>query len=384
MDSTPDNADAPRERFAPERGSVWARTLRVPLLWKLVLSNVALLSLVGLAVAVLEDDPAVDGRAALFTGLAVLTAGVVSFVMVRFALRPLEVLERTAERVGAGDVAARVPRSVLADPSLDRLGDTMNEMLDALERSRERQRELSIGGLRFQERDRGRMAESLYDRTAQTLAGVLVRIRVLDREDLSPACMEHLAVLREQIRGALEEVRTVARHLRPPELDELGTRAALEAHARELREAGGPEVTFQGAVPEDRMSADARLALFRVGQEALSNVARHARASRATVRFRTGESELVVEIQDDGIGFEPASRPGEDDPRLGLLTMVERAGYAEGRITVDSAPGLGTRVRLHLPLERGPSRPTNGVPPALSSVVAHNELQSGKEAHHVR
>jgi len=136
------------------------------------------------------------------------------------------------------------------------------------------------------------------------------------------------------------------------------------------------------------MSEDARLALFRVAQEALSNVARHARASRATVRFRTEPTELVVEIQDDGVGFDPTSPPGEDDRRLGLLTMVERAGYAEGRIAVDSAPGLGTRVRLHLPLGHGPALSGNDVPVGvlgpLSTVVAHNDPQSGKEAHHVR
>ena len=340
-------ADAPQRE---EPGSVLAQTLRVPLLWKLVLSNVALLSLVGLAVAVLENDPGFTGRARLFVLLAVACAGVVSFAMVHLALRPLAALERTAERVEAGDADARVPASMLADPDLDRLGHTVNGMLDALAQARERQRELSLRALRFQERDRGRLAGDLHDRTAQTLAGVLLELRLLDRAALSPPCLESIGLVREHVRGALEEVRAVARDLRPPELDELGTRSALDAYARGLYESGGPHVRFVGALPERRLSEDARLALFRVVQEALKNVHRHAGTAQATVRFHTRDDELVVEVGDEGVGFDPELAEDGDAGRLGLATMAERAGYADGRVTVESAPGTGTRVRLHLPL----------------------------------
>jgi signal transduction histidine kinase len=158
----------------------------------------------------------------------------------------------------------------------------------------------------------------------------------------------------DQIREALEEVRTVARRLRPPELNDLGVRSALEALGRELEEEYDLSVRLEGDLPESRMTEDARLALFRVVQEALDNVALHARAHEARVTFRSYPGEIRVEVRDEGIGFDPDELGADGVPQLGLVTMIERAGYAEGQITVEASPGLGTRVHLAFPLDGRP------------------------------
>jgi signal transduction histidine kinase len=286
----------------------------------------------------------------------VIAAGGISAWLTRIALSPLEAIEETADRVRAGDYDARAPSSPLADRRLNRVGAILNEMLDALDRARQRQRELSLQVLRSQERERRRMSGDLYDQTAQTLAGVLVRLRLLSREGRDGAGTESLAYVTEQVRAALEDVRAVARQLRPPELNDLGVRSALEALGRELEEEYDLMVTLEGSLPEARLSEDAGLALFRVVQEALVNVARHAQAQRALVTFTPKPGEILVEVRDDGIGFDPDDLRADGDPRLGLVTMIERAGYARGKITVESSPGLGTRVHLVFPLDDGASR----------------------------
>ena len=337
-----------------EESVLVARLLRLPLFWKLTVSQLVLLGLVGVGIATVlggSQEPETGPMLWLVGAAVLLLAGAISAWLTRVALSPLEAIEETAERVRAGDYDVRAPSSPIADRRLRRVGTILNQMLDDLDRARRRQRELSLRVLRSQERERGRISGDLYDQTAQTLAGVLVRLRVLSRGDRDPTDPESLAFVTDQIREALQDVRAVARRLRPPELNDLGVRSALEALARELEEGYGLAVTLDGHLPENRLSEDGRLALFRVVQEALVNVARHARAREAMVTFRAGPGEILVEVKDDGVGFDPDQLGADGIPRLGLVTMIERAGYADGRITVEASPGLGTRVRLVLPLD---------------------------------
>lgn len=329
----------------------------MPLFWKIVLANVGLMFTVGLITTVTLSRPGHEGVSpvtllVLLLGTLV-AAAVVNAWIVALALRPLDRIMETAESVRLGDLSARAPRSNLADEQLSRLGRVMNEMLDALDRARERQKEISHRVLRAEERERERIAAELYARTAQTLAGTLVRLQIVLRKRGEDAERGDLEDVSREIRAALEEVRALARRLRPPELDELGVRAALEAHARGLMQAGGPKILIEGEVPEDRISDDARLALFRVVQEALTNSARHSGAQRVSVRFRVRPAGLVTLVEDDGRGFDPTDVALEDPAHLGLLNMIERAGYAEGMTNVDSSPGRGTRVQLVLPWKSG-------------------------------
>lgn len=340
-----------------------APLLRVPLFWKLLLANAALVAVAGLMLG----RPAGGGGAPFLLPLAltVLGVAVVNGLLVWLALRPVETLIRAARDVGDGRWATRVARSPLADRRLDRLRIVLNEMLDSISTAKARQRELSRRVLEVEERERERLASELYSGTAQTLAGVLIRLRLLARDvGDRPEC-ESLGLITDEVRDALEEIRSTARRLRPPELDELGVRAALEAHARRLVEGTDLRVEFDGTLQRDDLTREGNLVLFRVIQEAIANAVRHADASRIRVYFRSASDGIVAEVEDDGRGFRSADSPPPQ--ALGLDGMSERARHAGGGLSVDSEPGRGTRVRLVLPRRRFPDGPRHHPPPLVKS-----------------
>lgn len=353
----------------------WADALlRLPLFWKLLVANVILVALAGATVLVIVDRvhlPLIQTVAVVVATTVVLAALANAFV-VRLALRPVDTLTRIAQQVRAGDWSARAPGSALADRRVERLRHVVNEMLDGVTAARRRQRELARRVLEAEERERERIAHELYSGTAQTMAGVLVRLRVLERDaSRDPSCGP-LDEITDEVRQALEEIRAVARRLRPPELDELGVRAALEAHARQVSGDGAPRMEFQGRVPDECLSDEARVALFRVIQEALTNAAQHAEALHVRTRFLQAADALVVEVEDDGRGFDPDGvRIHPLGAGLGLPGMEERAGYAGGSLAVDSAPGRGTRLRLVLPWATppGPDAAERVAQPDLDPVI---------------
>jgi two-component system sensor histidine kinase UhpB len=234
----------------------------------------------------------------------------------------------------------------VADPDLQRLGEVFNEMLDALSANRARQLELARRVLESEERERQRIAHELYSGTAQTLAGVLVRLRIAERH-LTSGADGSMHEIREEVVSALEEIRGVARRLRPPELDELGVRVALEAHARSLNERKHIDIRFDGTVPP--LSRESSLALFRIGQEAISNVILHSGAESLKIRFSSEGDVVVAEFEDDGHGFDLGAALAHTGESLGLFGMHERAGYVQGELSLESGPGRGTRVRVVIP-----------------------------------
>ena len=202
-------------------------------------------------------------------------------------------------------------------------------------------RALARALLRTQEEERGRVAHDLHERVAQSLTALRLG---LDVSPIDAAGRERLRALAADVLG---DVRRLALELRPTSLDTLGLEAALRACARDLRQRGGPEVEVCVALPAHLPSTDATL-LFRVAQEALTNVARHARATRASVVVlgRDGAIDLVVE--DDGAGFVPERLAPE--ARTGLTAMRERVVGAGGWWSLEAAPGSGCRVHARLPV----------------------------------
>ena len=344
------------EGTAPPAARPWVRAvLRVPLFWKILLANVVLVAFAAIAVALVVEPGDVPGLSlvAVVTLVSLVLVTLVHAVLVRLALTPLDTLSSTAQRVRAGDWGSRAPQSRLADTRLERLRHVFNDMLEAISASRRRQRELARRVLDAEEEERERIANELYAGTAQTLAGVLVRLRVLARHVEVEPHGGRLEEVADEVRAALEEIRNIARRLRPPELDELGVRAALEAHARGLTDRSDLRVEFVGRIPEDALNEEARLALFRIVQEALTNAVRHADAHLVRVLFLRATDGLVTEVQDDGQGFDPSAAERQSQIGFGLTGMEERAGYAGGSFSLDAAPGRGTRVRLVLPWAPG-------------------------------
>ncbi len=288
----------------------------------------------------------------VFAAIGALLSVAVNFVVLKAALRPLDVLTRTVEEVRKGNLQARADSHPFSDPQIENLRETLNAMLDRLDEHGERLRALSSQIITAQEEERLRIARELHDETAQALASLLVRQRLAERAD--PGTLQAtMADLRALTAEALEGVRRMALELRPTMLDDLGLVAALDACARQFSQRVGMPVEFRTAGRPDRLPQEVELVVYRVVQEALSNVARHGGASRAEVALVAESGELIVTVRDDGRGFDPATALDSRQRSLGLFGMRERAALVGGRLSIESSPGSGTRVRLEIPVGAG-------------------------------
>jgi two-component system sensor histidine kinase UhpB len=215
-------------------------------------------------------------------------------------------------------------------------------MLDRLETER---RESARMALSVQEAERRRVARELHDEVGQTLTAMLLQIEGI-AADLPPDVRDELEELRETTRMGAEDVRRIAQRLRPEALDELGLQSALAALATAFAD--------QAKIPIDRrlqsgleLSKEEELVVYRVAQEALTNVVRHAHAAHVTLDLRAGEDGIVLSVRDDGRGLTPASES------TGIRGMRERAMLIGANLGLESAPGHGTEVRLSIPAASG-------------------------------
>lgn len=222
-----------------------------------------------------------------------------------------------------------------------------------------RLRRFGEGTLRAAEEERKKLARELHDDTAQQLATSLLRIRVAQRTQDPAERVAILDELRSEIVRTVESVRRIARGLRPPALQDVGLVAALRAHVRSLSEPADMGIRLLNEVPsellDDELDDDARLVVYRVVQEALSNAVRHSEARRVEVRLDLEEGEgrrrIRVEIEDDGRGFRPEQIEVGEASGLGLIGMEERASIVGGVLEVESRPEEGTRIRMEIPLD---------------------------------
>lgn len=221
--------------------------------------------------------------------------------------------------------------------------------MTAARRSEVMLRTLTRRVVQAQEAERARVALELHDHITQLLCAVLVRSQTL-AEKLSgrdgPAQQE-ARKLRELLGQTAEEVERISRELRPSVLDELGLAAVLGDTSRSFTERTGVAVNLACAPLTERLPPPTELALYRIFQEALKNVERHARAKLVTVQLTEQAGVVQLTIKDDGVGFDPARHPGQGKGRsgLGLLGMCERAMYVGGSLTVKAARGKGTIIQ---------------------------------------
>ncbi|MEP6732245.1 MAG: sensor histidine kinase [bacterium] len=325
-----------------------APILRVPLLAKLAGANllIVLSALVGVAI---EKRLHVPGSVVSILGLALAASLVVNLVLVYVALRPLSDLERTATHLSAGDMEARVPSSILADRDMARVGTMLNQLLDRLTEDRARERRLAAQVISAQDEERARVARELHDSTAQILTAVMLQLGAAARESTSPALDARIATLRELASEALEEVRSLSHTMHPRVLDDLGLAAALEWLARQTQAQETLDVQVVAAEFTPPIPAPLAAALYRVAQETLRNAVRHASARHVDVCLRRDGFAAVLEIVDDGRGFD-VERAEQRRPGMGLFSMRERVGLVNGRLTVSSAPGRGTQIVATVPL----------------------------------
>jgi two-component system sensor histidine kinase UhpB len=309
------------------------------LAWRVVFVNSAVLLAACLALAL---GPATVSSPVhprellvLFVGLAVTMA--MNVVLVRRAFTPLQHLTDVIRKV---DPLVPGTRLQTGDAAVEvrELATAFNDMLERLEHER---RESGRRALRAQEAERRRLARELHDELGQSLTGVLIKI---DQAIRSPETAD-LEDARECARESLDDVRRIARGLRPDTLVELGLASALNALAtRFTRESGlAVERRLDDELP--RLGEDVEVVVYRVAQEALTNVARHADAKRVSLELRCADGTVTLTVDDDGRGI--PSRVG--DEARGITGMRERALLVEGRLRVGRRGRDGTRVRLEVP-----------------------------------
>lgn len=336
-----------------------AALLRVPLIGKIAGAN-ALIVTAAVLVAVIAGMVGQDSRLWLLL-LASLGLGLfVNAVLVLIALRPLKELEQTARSVWQGELDARVPTSLVADAGIQRVGNTLNVLLDGLMADRVKLRTLANQIIRTGDEERASIARELHDSTAQSLAALLLELSVLAGENAEPRLDARIAHIRTIVSDVLDEVRLVAHTVHPRVLDDLGLLAALQLLAREMQERSGVTVTCAGPASLGFMDAACASTLYRVAQEAAGNAIRHARATRVSISIAQHPGAVELEVVDDGIGFDTGDvekrRPG-----MGLFTMRERSALVGGRLTLQSLPGVGTRVMASVPVTAAAPSPSAGV-----------------------
>ena len=226
-------------------------------------------------------------------------------------------------------------------------------LVERVAESERRFRRISLGVLRLQEEERSRISRDLHDGIGQLLTALKIQLELLEREAKTfPEMLSRVESARELSETALAEVRQLSHLLRPQMLDELGLESTLRWLARTFQKRTGiaVEVAFEGA--ERRGNADVETLVYRIVQEALTNVAKHSGASAATVTLRREPDRLSVRVEDRGAGFRPQETlSGKDEERgFGVRAMRDRVEFVLGRFSLRSAPGEGTAVEAEIPL----------------------------------
>jgi signal transduction histidine kinase len=343
----------------------------------------------GVAVRQPEDEAfgalAAWRRRLLVIGPVVLAVAVVfAWGAARSIRKPVAVLTEAAERIAGGDMAQAIPP--LGDDEVGRLGRSLDRMRQALgeswqviaranqdledrvsERTRELERlyqELSARDhwrARFlrkmisaQEDERKRIARELHDETSQSLAALVMGLETILATLPAGGPRERAEESRDIAIRALDELHRVLFDLRPSVLDDLGLTSAIrwcvERHLEPLGVAARCE--FSGL--EERLPPEVEIVLFRVVQEAVTNIAKHGEAETVLIQGAAREDAVTIEIEDDGKGFdaEAVAVTSDTGTGLGLIGMRERVELLGGTLAVESAPGQGTRIAVSVPLVR--------------------------------
>jgi len=344
------------------------RIARFPLFYKVLIAN-TLLVIVGVVVgSFLTADHVANSPdhrihwefMVWFGSLAVTVSLILNYVLLRAALQPVGALSRLAEALHRGHLETRATRPFFTDPDVDHLIMAVNEVLDELSRYREQLRHLSSRVTAQLETERKNLARELHDETAQALATLLVMQRMVAREATTDRQRQALQELRELTSLTLEGVRRMSVGLRPSILDETGLAGALHWYVEEFCGDTLPPVKMDLDETLGRLAPDTELAIYRITQEALSNIMRHASASAVTLTMRQDGEWVALLVADDGVGFDPAAppQPGGREP-LGLFTMRERAELVGGRLEVVSRRGEGTSVQARFPKRQAVAAPAH-------------------------
>lgn len=281
-----------------------------------------------------------EQAALVLAGLVVLLGA--NALLLQRAFRPLD---RLVRRMGSVDLLRPGQRlAVEHDDEVGRVVAAFNEMLERLESERQRSGRRLLAA---QEAERSSIARDLHDEVGQLLTGVLLQLEAIDHDDggreAGAAGRADVEPAKAATRQALQEVRRISRDLRPEMLQDLGLVSALTELATTVERLGGPTIERAFASDLPPLDPDTELAIYRIAQEGITNVVRHAHASHVQVVVERSGRDVVLRICDDGVGIAPAAEQG-----AGLRNMRERALLVGGSLAIRPRRPRGTEVRLEV------------------------------------
>jgi two-component system sensor histidine kinase UhpB len=324
------------------------KLLNLSILYKILIANTFII-VVGAVVGTwltreLSQRSAPEELIYIFVLAGIILSISVNFFIIKAALQPLANLQKTVEAVYRGDLMARAARTpLLGDPTINRLRDALNSMLEELSTSHKRLAELSTKVLNAREEERKRVARELHDETSQALTLLLIELKMLEKakpEDRKKKLTELWAYTSQILDG----VRRLTLELRPSDLDELGLIPALRSYTKDWSKKFNIGIDFQATRPRGKLPNNVEVALYRVVQEALTNVAKHSGATSVWISMRCEDSLGVVTIRDNGRGFNMDEVMKSKESGLGLFGMRERMSTVGGELKINTTPGQGTEV----------------------------------------
>ena len=315
---------------------------KLPLLWRTFVANATLFVIATLLLAftpvTIRAHITLEEGLILLVGLTVML--ITNLLLLRPTFAPLEQLARSMQKVDLLRPGQRLP--VTGGSEVSALVLAFNQMLDRLEAER---RESGSRISQAQEAERLRISRGLHDEVGQVLTGVLLQFDAV-LGDIPLERRGELEGTRQTIREALEDVRRIAQELRPAPLEHLGLVSALTDLSTRFARQSGLKLDHHFAPDLPRLSPEAEITVYRVAQEGLTNIARHAQATRVGLSLEDGAGSVVLRLTDDGIGFtEEATRQDAG----GLRGMRERAVLVGGVLAIKAGPQGGSEIRLEVP-----------------------------------
>lgn len=259
-----------------------------------------------------------------------------------------------------GELQTEIAERLRAEAALRESEEHYRQLFTEAQAMQESLRELSTRILHVQEQERTRISRELHDEVGQALTAINVNLAMLVRKAVSDPVLFQNKTLETQglVEQTMATVHRFAHELRPAMLDDLGLLPALRTYVNSFAERNSIQVRFRSSAEAERLDGERKTVIYRVAQESLTNIAKHAQATKVEVSIRKLKGCVCVKVEDNGRAFDINAANGKK--RLGLLGMQERVRLVSGRFAVESAPGKGTIVRVEIPFQPVDiARPTN-------------------------
>jgi signal transduction histidine kinase len=296
----------------------------------------------------------------LLKGLALCVSlgAVLALGLTHILTQPIRHLVRAADRIGKGDFETKA--KIFSADEIGRLAIAFNEMSESLASYRQEVQEkerarLSLieGIIQAQEEERKKISRELHDQLGQTLLALLLMVQSCCHD--GQLAQDVLLEMEKKVSGLIDEIHRLVQGMRPPILDDYGLDIALSRLVEEVSNFSGLSIDYQYSRPPGlgRLPGRVEVTLYRIAQEAITNIVRHARVDRASLVVLQQRQDAVLLVEDRGCGFDPVLTQSDGDARWGLAGMKERAALLGGSCTVESVAGEGTTVRVKVPITEG-------------------------------